>query len=532
MAAEAAAPVGGGEELDDGDYATIYGIPDKPQFPFDAKTEEVVLDLRALYAIPFNTLEDGISALRVMISPKGRCVHVPGQAGKYIVSGDWRSQYGICIVHFKEVTKRPPELLLSFIDFAMLNSAAAGIFVESLQLPLRKSRAVFEDTSRITKIADIAGFTDISPSTAPWNVQLAPALAKQPILKRMGISKQSDIQKQYTQRLEKRISVCILETRANMLAAVEDIRRQDPRAAEKQLATFEATLDHTIGALKALPPSAYDTTLGGRIMLFKEDAPEATAAGFPVLTSPLRGQVTGGTAALIRTELANRVPARRDSADKPVPEPEPGRKKAPALNLSDDDDDDDDGGGGGDDDDGAGDSMEESEALGKRARRAPSRLAPPPPPKKTKTPKGKGAADETPDINKRTGEPYKRGGPYESKNKDKDEEKKAKSDKAKSDRAPKAPHIDKAKLGDSLAASKLQAADINSLKMQLSSFKEKIDESKANLDTQIAAAKLEMSLGQATALLAQYKLGLRDGAQIAAGKVWSVGTPDGVGTPQ
>ena len=121
---------------------------------------------------------------------------------------------------------------------------------------------------------------------------------------------------------------------------------------------------------------------------------------------------------------------------------------------------------------------------------------------------------------------------YESKNKDKDEEKKAKSDKAKSDRAPKAPHIDKAKLGDSLAASKLQAAEINSLKMQLSSFKEKIDESKANLDTQIAAAKLEMSLGHATALLAQYKLGLRDGAQIASGKVWSVGTPDGVGTPQ
>ena len=29
-------------------YATTYGIPDKPQFPFDAKTEEVVLDLRAL----------------------------------------------------------------------------------------------------------------------------------------------------------------------------------------------------------------------------------------------------------------------------------------------------------------------------------------------------------------------------------------------------------------------------------------------------------------------------------------------------
>ena len=63
-----------------------------------------------------------------------------------------------------------------------------------------------------------------------------------------------------------------------MLAAVEDLRRQDARAADKQLAAFEATLEHTIGALKALPPSAYDTTLGGRIMTLKEGEQDDTPA--------------------------------------------------------------------------------------------------------------------------------------------------------------------------------------------------------------------------------------------------------------
>ena len=463
------------EDDDEDDNQDTYGFSAKPKFPFNPETEEAVLDLRALYQIPFNTLEDGISALRVMIFPKGKCLHVPGQAGKYLVSGSWRSQYAISVVHFNAASKRPPELLLSFIDYGMLNSASSGIFVETLQLPLQKARHVFEDTPRISKIADVIGFTDINAAAAPWNSQLAIALAKQPVLKRMDITKQSDIQKQYLQRLEKRITVCVQETRESMLAAVEDLRRQDARAADKQLAAFEATLEHTIGALKALPPSAYDTTLGGRIMTLKEGEQDDTPAGFPSLTSPLRMQVTGGTASLIRTQLAVR---HRDPTDKQAPSKKRIFEEPPPVELSDDDGDN----SNDDDDDNTAEATGEGGSAGanvngKRQRRAPNRMEPAAVPKKRKPAAVKakgpaGAAKDDPTLNERTRQPYVRG-PYAKEKTPKDGEKKV-------DRKAPGPHVDKNQLGESLAASKLQAAEINSLKMQLTFAKEQQETLKSN----------------------------------------------------
>jgi hypothetical protein len=403
--------------------------------------------------------------------------------------------------------------------------------VETLQLPLQKARHVFEDTPRISKIADVIGFTDINAAAAPWNSQLALALAKQPVLKRMEITKQSDIQKQYLQRLEKRITVCVKETRASMHSAVEDIRRQDARAAEKQLASFEATLEHTIGALKDLPPSAYDTTLGGRIMTVKEGEQDDTPAGFPSLTSPLRMQVTGGTASLIRTELAIR---HRDPTGK-APSKKRIFEEEVAVELSDDDhvDSDDDGGGKTAAVTGEGSSAG-SNVNGKRQRRAPNRMVPPAEAPKMRKPaaakvKGPaGAAKDEPMINERTHQPYVRG-PYATYAK----EKTPKDGEKKVDRKAPGPHVDKNLLGESLTASKLQAAEINSLKMQLTFAKEQQETLKSNQAALISAAKLEMSAGHATALLEQYKLGVKDGANISSGKVWTLGgTPSSVGTPQ
>ena len=255
-----------------------------------------------------------------------------------------------------------------------------------------------------------------------------------------------------------------------MLAAVEDLRRQDARAADKQLAAFEATLEHTIGALKALPPSAYDTTLGGRIMTLKEGEQDDTPAGFPSLTSPLRMQVTGGTASLIRTELAGR---HRDPTDK-APSKKRIFEEEVAVELSDDDhvDSDDDGGGKTAAVTGEGSSAG-SNVNGKRQRRAPNRMVPPAEAPKMRKPaaakvKGPaGAAKDEPMINERTHQPYVRG-PYATYAK----EKTPKDGEKKVDRKAPGPHVDKNQLGESLAASQLQAAEINSLKMQLTFAKE------------------------------------------------------------
>ena len=310
------------------DWLGGYSLPAEPQFPLDLEKDEVVLDLRAMHRIPFDLDEDGMGALRVAILPKGKSMHVPGQPGRYIVGGAWRSQYALCIVHWLKSTARLPELCIGFFDYGMLNRGASGIFVETLQLPLMRGNRVFEDCPRTTKLADVAGFSDIYPARQPWATQLAPALEKQPIFKRLAVTKPADIAKLNSSRLASRITKLEADTRSKMEAAVADIRRQDPRMADKQLARFEATLASTLDALKALPPSSYDCTLNDRIAQLVEGSDATLPVGFPPLSSPARKQVAEGGAELCRTVLA-----RRESRVEP-------QAAEPAVELSDDDDDD------------------------------------------------------------------------------------------------------------------------------------------------------------------------------------------------
>ena len=60
------------------------------------------------------------------------------------------------------------------------------------------------------------------------------------------------------------------------------------------------------------------------------------------------------------------------------------------------------------------------------------------------------------------------------------------------------------------------------MKEELKQAKLQLIEQKQMQATLIAAAKLETSSGHAAALLAQYKAGVKDGAQIASGKVWAL----------
>ena len=60
------------------------------------------------------------------------------------------------------------------------------------------------------------------------------------------------------------------------------------------------------------------------------------------------------------------------------------------------------------------------------------------------------------------------------------------------------------------------------LKEEIKQCKLQLIEQKQNQTSLIAAAKIEGTSGNAADLLAQYKAGVKDGAQIASGKVWSL----------
>ena len=112
--------------------------------------------------LPQDQEEDGVTAFRALLLPKGKTLHVPDEPGCYATLGPWRMQSALSRVHFVTATSRKPELLLAFVDYGMLsNGASTGMFVMSLQLPLQKKLNVFEETPRFTKIADVCGFTSI-----------------------------------------------------------------------------------------------------------------------------------------------------------------------------------------------------------------------------------------------------------------------------------------------------------------------------------------------------------------------------------
>ena len=118
-----------------------------------------------------------------------------------------------------------------------------------------------------------------------------------------------------------------------------------------------------------------------------------------------------------------------------------------------------------------------------------------------------------------------RGGPYIK-------EVQAPTPRARPKSEAKLPTVVKDKLAESQTANKLQSQEINKLKEQLEVLGDKLKTQALHQAALISAAELKASQGHAVALLEQYKKGILDGAQIASGKPWSLGTPSSVGTPQ
>ena len=155
----------------------------KPTIPFDVSTTDLIIDFRAACSLPFDPNTEGVKSLRAIKFGKGRAVHVPNDAGKLYVFGDWCSVQALPKVYFKTSTHRDPELLLNFVDYGFANSEMSGISVETLLLPLLVSKGVYQNMTRLTRLEDVVGFSPINHSKTPWSVNLKPALQKQEMFK-------------------------------------------------------------------------------------------------------------------------------------------------------------------------------------------------------------------------------------------------------------------------------------------------------------------------------------------------------------
>ena len=117
----------------------LGGVPELPERFFDFKTQQVVLDLKAVHEFPFDPERAGTKSLRAFIFPRDRVTHVPGSPGKYVVDGDWSTETTLRLVYFAVGTQQKAELLLSFIDHGTADADSIGLSVESMPLPLLQS---------------------------------------------------------------------------------------------------------------------------------------------------------------------------------------------------------------------------------------------------------------------------------------------------------------------------------------------------------------------------------------------------------
>ena len=499
------------EDADQGAESTLPEAEDaEPRLAFDAATMECVLDVRALCSLPQDSDEDGAMSFRALLLPKGKTVHVPDEPGCYATLGPWHTQIALSLVHFVPATARKPELLLSFVDYGMLNDNATGIFVMSLQLPLQKSRNVFEETPRFTKISDVCGFSPIEVKEQPWCSLLQPALKRQSIYEDQHLYTPADIVQHLRIPLATRLEGLDTVAREGIAAKVAGLSRQDKRQAEKAKARMEAQLDKALQFLRGLPPKKYDRRMNERIILVKPDVADGPAW----LTTPQRAELESGaaeckpTARAVR-RLAPAEPAQVEAAAAaPAAPPAATAAEVPVLRafpaVTDP----------------TSDSETERSEPGeppirlqsvkdKRTRKATAHFEPEKQAQPKKAKASTAAELKAAGINPRTKEPYKRGG-------------KGYNSKPKSDAASVLAAVNSAnKHSEKAAVARETVAtlkgQIATLTAQLAAAKAALEASEQSKQIAIDKAKADAAAGHGAELLARYKEGIRDGASLANG---------------
>ena len=286
------------------DKRVLCGIPVVPHLAFNAEESNVVIDLKGLHEIPFDTESNGTKSFRALIFPKDRVSHIDERVGNYVVHGDYEVVTGLSIVYFRDGTLLLPNLLLSFIDHGWADADQSGISVESLPLPLMKGSKRYEKYSVIRPIEDIAGFSSL-PKGMPWCVHLAPTLKGLTVqmgysIAGVGVTDLSSLQIFIDGPLEDRIDQ-LFELAADAVEVeVAAQATQDQRAAQTVRVRFMAKLKSMREKYDGMKLSNYDEPLESRILTLADDAQH-------MVLSPLRKSLEDGSAVLIRTTLHQRT---------------------------------------------------------------------------------------------------------------------------------------------------------------------------------------------------------------------------------
>ena len=167
----------------------------------------------------------------------------------------------------------------------MVSTTMTGVYVQALQLPLHKARNICEETPRYTSIKDVAGFTNINAKAQPWCALLKPTLQRQLMCDEMNVYCPLDIITMMKARLKLVHKIAVDEIDQK----VQDMARQDARAAQKAKARLESRLDANKKCFDELPPENYDRQLIQRIITSSE-----TTDGAQWLNTPLRQTMRSG----------------------------------------------------------------------------------------------------------------------------------------------------------------------------------------------------------------------------------------------
>lgn len=288
----------------------------EPEVAYDDELHTLVVDLAGLCTIPFDAESSAIESLRALRFEKGKAIHGP-VSGEYAIAGSRTVLSTLMLVHFRPSTQRKPELLLSFADYGMAASAATGIFVCSLPLPLLKKKGTYENNARYTSTKDISGFSSINEGAAPWSIHMKPALQKLGgVHASLKLFSSTHVGAYIGRPLSQRIKELESSALESLDLFLEGLRRQDKNLAEKQKAQFESQLQKTIDFLSALPPSNYDKSLDERVVQvdqagFTEGAPWVTPTK---ATHLLAGEAEATFPRTAKCKRSLELPERPDTA--------------------------------------------------------------------------------------------------------------------------------------------------------------------------------------------------------------------------
>lgn len=527
-----------GKQSNTGGQSDAEPLPsenDVPQVQFDISTHEFVPDWAGMCSIPFDTESEGIRTFRALIVQRGKVLHVPERPGHYVVDGEWTMQPALSIVHFVPTTGRAPELLLSFMDFTSVSSISSGLFVESLKLPLQIKKNVYQDTVKLTKVADVAGFSKIDAKQAPWSLHLSHALAKQLVFRAHRINNPSDMEAFCSLRLSERVDQLTEWSKIYLKEEVKQLQRQDARMAEKQRMQFEARLSKVVSQIQSIPPEAYDMPFEQRITRLADMDADLVSSTFK---TPQRQSLSDGTAPLAMTRFLEKAPTTVDlatdvaanaqpdapqestSSNNPPPPKSPEHPCSPPASDAPNDDDE-----------------PLLNSVKKRNNRAKAvRFNPMEGRKSNRKPKPTAASKESKEkpeveINPRTGLPYVKG-PYGPRKLNLDKAQQAIENRGGGGDVPPPP-----KEAKEAGALKQKEAELAKAQQLIAKLQSELREANARIVQLQEAKALAVSNAELTAtksmaeqLLTKYQQGLMDGARLCSGRM---PTPDSLsfGTP-